>query len=127
MEHDHSVLRHSPGTFDADYGVAFCWAENIVGQQTQACKFKIVQESAPERLRNCKADNITWEVKSKGRNQTCATHRTVRSCGLWCVGAMPAQGCFELLVELSSKKKSAGNVLSFFLKPRYTSSLVFFP
>ncbi len=64
MDHDHSVLRHSPDE-GADYGVALCWAENAVGAQREPCRFRIVRESSPERLRDCRAENVTWEVRKR--------------------------------------------------------------
>ena len=60
IEHDHSVLKYRAMT-DADYGYLFCWGENSVGEQTTACKFEIVRESAPEPLIGCAAVNMTWE------------------------------------------------------------------
>ena len=64
VEHDHSVLEFTPAT-EADYGMALCWAENDVGAQSEPCKFKIVRESPPDPLRNCRAYNVTWEVSQK--------------------------------------------------------------
>ena len=65
-QHDHSVLQYAPRT-EADYGTALCWAVNEVGKQEEPCRFSIVKESAPDPLRKCKVDNVTWEVGNKSK------------------------------------------------------------
>jgi len=71
-EGDHSTLRYTPdppSRASNAVGTAFCWAENSVGRQTSPCAFRLVRESTPERLRSCRADNVTWEVRERERGR----------------------------------------------------------
>ncbi len=55
-------MRHAAET-EADYGTALCWAENAVGRQEEPCEFRIVRESEPDGVSNCRATNVTGEVR----------------------------------------------------------------